>query len=387
MKRLRFGLLFLLAGAAPAGIAQVEQTTGGWCSPAQNGNNNQVVCNGVDPRAMARLNELLDLKDLSLKQKTDEANGWARKYTELNAQFEETKKQLAAKGEDTTLVQTAQDLLHEGKLEEARKIYDRLIASDEGNVDRAARDHFSRATIFALQFRIGDALPDYARAYQYRPDDPSYAGDYAIALWRQKDYPKAETVLQRLVPQERTLAAQNPAANRPALAATLNNLGIVYRDTNRYPEAEAAYQEAIGIRRELAAQSPTAYRPDLAQTLNNLGTVYIDTNRYPEAEAAYKEAAGIRRGLAARDPAAYRPDLAATLNSLGILYRDTHRYPEAEAAYREAAGIWRELAAQSPAAYRPDLARTLNNLGTFYADTHRFAEAEAAYKEAAGIRR
>ena len=198
----------LLAFAAGTGlvVADVAQTTGSgsWCSPAQNGNGNTVICNGVDPRAMNRLNELLDRKDLDLKQKTAEANDWAHRYNELNAQLEETKKQLTGKGEDATLVETAQDLLHQGKLEEARAIFDRLIKSDEANVDRAAQDHFGRASVFALQFRLDEALPDYAKAYQYRPDDQRYAEAYAHALYMQKDYAKEEQVSQELLRQRRS---------------------------------------------------------------------------------------------------------------------------------------------------------------------------------------
>src|SRR5271155_4210737 len=95
------GLLVFAAGA-PSATPETTQTTGSgsWCSPAQNGIGNTVICNGVDPRALDRLNELLDGKDLDLKQKTDEANEWARRYTDLNTQLDETKKQLTAKGED-----------------------------------------------------------------------------------------------------------------------------------------------------------------------------------------------------------------------------------------------------------------------------------------------
>jgi len=157
-------LLGMFAGATPAVAAEVEQSTAGPCSPIQSGNNDVVNCNGVPQRAVDRLNELLDRKDLDLKQKTAEANDWARRYNELNTQLEETKKQLTANGEDATLVQTAQDLLHEGKLEEAHVIFDRLIKSDEGSVDRAAQDHFGRASVFALEFRLDEALPDYAKA-------------------------------------------------------------------------------------------------------------------------------------------------------------------------------------------------------------------------------
>src|SRR5271165_2165285 len=387
MRRGVVGLLVMFAGAEPVVAAEVWQSTTGWCSPIQSGNNNVVNCNGVDPRAMDRLNERLDRKGLDPKQKIAEANDWVRRYTELNAQLEETQKQLTAKGEDATQVETAQDLLHEGKLEEARAIFDRLIQSDKANVDRAAQDFFGRASVFALQFRLDEALPDYAEAYQYRPNDQRFATAYAYALQQQKDYPKAESVLQELLRQRRSLAAQNPAAYRPDLAGTLNNLGVLYDETRRFADAEAAYREAAGIRRELAAQNPAAYRPDLARTLNNLGILYDETDRFAEGEAAKREAAGIERALAAQNPAAYRPDLARTLNNLGALYDDTHRFAEAEAAYKEAAGIYRELAAQNPAAYRRDLATTLNLLGILYDETRRFAEAEAAYREAAGIRR
>jgi hypothetical protein len=46
-----FSLFAFTTGSLAA--ADVTQTTGvgSWCSPAQNGNGNTVICNGVDPRA------------------------------------------------------------------------------------------------------------------------------------------------------------------------------------------------------------------------------------------------------------------------------------------------------------------------------------------------
>ena len=105
--------------------------------------------------------------------------------------------------------------MHEGKLEEARAIFDRLLKSDEANVDRAAQDHFGRASVFALQFRLDEALPDYAKAYQYRPDDLRFAEAYSYALQQQRDYPKAELVLQKLLGQRRELAARTPPPTGP----------------------------------------------------------------------------------------------------------------------------------------------------------------------------
>ncbi len=115
--------LAALACTTPAAGAGVDQSTSGWCSPAINGNGNRMDCRGVDPRAMRRLEELLDQKDRDLnqknrdlKEKIAEANEWAQKYTEANTELINVRRQLEAKGEDATLVQMAQNFLHEGNL-------------------------------------------------------------------------------------------------------------------------------------------------------------------------------------------------------------------------------------------------------------------------------
>jgi tetratricopeptide (TPR) repeat protein len=101
-------------------------------------------------------------------------------------------------------------------------------------------------------------------------------------------------------------------------------------------DAETANTEALAIRRDLAQRDPGAYRPDVAATLNNLAVLYRDTGRLADAETANTEALAIRRDLAQRDPGAYRPDVAQTLNNLAVLYRDTGRLADAETAYTEA---------------------------------------------------
>jgi hypothetical protein len=64
-------------------------------------------------------NELLTNQNISLQQKTEEANKLAQKYNDLSTQFEDAKRQLEARGEDPKSIQAAQELLHQGKLEEA----------------------------------------------------------------------------------------------------------------------------------------------------------------------------------------------------------------------------------------------------------------------------
>jgi tetratricopeptide (TPR) repeat protein len=378
-------LLAVLTWSGMATAVDVEQSTGGPCSPAINGNHNTVNCSGVDPRAMKWLLDELDRKNRDLDEKIAEANEWARKYKDLDAQLTDARRQLEAKGEDATLVQTAQRLLHEGKLDEARKIYDRLITSDEANVDRAAENHYVRANIFSLEFRMTDALRDYAQAYQYRPDNLQYAIGYAGAAFRERQYSEAEMVLTAALQLSRDLAARDPS-NQSQVAKTLNSLGVLYTNTGRPAEAEKAYREALPTYRDLAARDPATYRPMLAMVLENLGNLYTTTGRYAEGEKILTEALTIYSDLAIGDPR-WRPYFAGMLVNLGNLYTTVGRYPEAEKTLTEALKTYRDLDARASGAYRPGVASTLNDLGNLYASTGRPDEAEKAYKEALAIRR
>ncbi len=64
-------IAFLVAIGLPAQqepASRIEQKTAGWCAPAVADieGNVTINCQGVDPKALARLNELLDLTDFLL---------------------------------------------------------------------------------------------------------------------------------------------------------------------------------------------------------------------------------------------------------------------------------------------------------------------------------
>src|SRR3984893_15911145 len=73
-----------LIGGIPASATETQQTTTGANSPAIIGNDNKVTFNDIDARALKRLNDQLDEKDLTIAQKVAEAEEWARKYRELD---------------------------------------------------------------------------------------------------------------------------------------------------------------------------------------------------------------------------------------------------------------------------------------------------------------
>jgi tetratricopeptide (TPR) repeat protein len=71
----------------------------------------------------------------------------------------------------------------------------------------------------------------------------------------------------------RGLAANDPAAYRPGLADTLNNLGVLYSNTGRLADADKAYSEALTIYRELASSNSKVYAARITALTQLLATL------------------------------------------------------------------------------------------------------------------
>src|SRR5271165_4757592 len=370
--------IVLLVMAAQEAQPTIVQRSSGWCSPniAHVAGNVSVNCIGVDPRALKRLNAELNRKNLQLSDKIREADEWTAKYNELEARFSEA-------GDDSALSRQAEEYLHEGELEKAGAVLDQVLQKEQKQVDLIAANHYNRALIFEMEYRPQDALPHLEKAYGYHPDEWKYGDRYGYALLMRNDYSGAEPVLLVTLANARRLARANAPAYQPHVAATLDELALLYRYTNRLKEAEAALQEALGIYRPLIRANAVAYQWDASDALMNLGAVYYATERMKEAEDTYEEALAILRA----NPAAYRRKLIEALEDLGDVYRRTQRMREAEAVYQEALDSCRQLAITEPDAYQAYLSSTLTNLANLYLQAQRMTEAEAAYQEALSIRR
>ena len=91
-----------------------------------------------------------------------------------------------------------------------------------------------------------------------------------------------------------------------------------------------AFNDALVIRRQLAKNSPATYLPYVGNTLNNLGALYRDTQRMREAENTLLEAREIRAELAAKNPSVYTRNLVQTLRNLQELYNQMGRTEDAQ---------------------------------------------------------
>jgi len=403
---MRYGLLIFIGwiGCCSVSYGAFDSTsTKGNCSPIINGGSVTITCIDIPEKALAQLNELLnspekwdqvydsartirnlndslETKDeklhrteLTLQEKTAEAEKWAQGYKELESRLQAE--------DDNELSKQALTALQAGDLNKAGELLDKLIAQREQTVDKLASDHFNRAKVFELQFKPIQALQHAEKAYHYRPENTEYAHKYAMLLQQQNQCAQAITIY------EQNLQRLREAGDRANVASTLNNLGLLYSDTQRLKEGKASYQEALTTYQDLAKANLQTYSSYVAMTLNNLSILYQNTQQLEEGETSLQETLTIYQDLAKANSQAYLPYVATTLNNLGILYKNMQRFEEGEASYQEALTIYRDLAKANSQAYLPYVATTLNNLGNLYQVTQRLNEGETSYQEALTIRR
>ena len=228
----------------------------------------------------------------------------------IRAQQNRLSARLAAISDDGNLGRQAWALIENGKFDEAAALLDRIIAKQEAQIDLLADSYFMRGDILRLQFRHKEALAYFEKAYHYRPDNSSYALNYALSLIRERNFTKAIEVYSVLVKQLRTKPPNARIDPRkieevgPAIAGSLYYLADAYRGVGRLVEAESTYKEALAAYRDLAVQHPALSGAGIVYTLSSLADLYRAMQRPTEAYAACVEVFPLvsqsqRRGRAA----------------------------------------------------------------------------------------
>ena len=136
-------------------------------------------------------------------------------------------------------------------------------------------------------------------------------------------------------------------------ARMLNNLGMLYGQTERRNQAIAIFDSAEKIQKSLAANHsdiPTIRR-DLARTLNNKGVQQWKTEgKRTSAEVTFGEAIELIEALIRDFPSvpAYRDELATVRRTQGGLLQEGQRPEEAEAAFGKSLAIHQALVKDFP---------------------------------------
>jgi tetratricopeptide (TPR) repeat protein len=115
------------------------------------------------------------------------------------------------------------------------------------------------------------------------------------------------------------LAAGNPQAFLPDMAASLTNRGNIHLLENRLQEARKAQEEAITILRELAAGNPQAFLPGVARTAAALGTLHYLENNPTQGRQLMQEALTIFQRFATQSPGQFSREIKAITDYLAEL--------------------------------------------------------------------
>jgi CHAT domain-containing protein/Tfp pilus assembly protein PilF len=154
----------------------------------------------------------------------------------------------------------------------------------------------------------------------------------------------------------------------------LSNLAALYQRQDRYADAEPLFKRSLVLREKALGRE----HPDVAQSLNNLATHYEKQDRHADSEPLF------RRALAIYEKAAgpVHPAVATVLNNLGQVAKVQSRNAEAEPLIRRSLAIREKVLGPD----HPDVARSLNNLADLYERQGRYAEAEPLFERALAVR-
>ena len=229
-----------------------------------------------------------------------------------------------------------------------------------------------RAANYAEAERYLRSAVDIAEATKASDTDKSAAlSDLAHALLGQDRLAESEKLFERAL----EIVRSSPTVDRRRIPLVLNNLGALYRLTERYVRSESLLTEA----RKLTEQELGPEHAPMASVLNNLGVLYLMTNRRKLAEATLKQALVLSEKEVVPD----YPDNALILNNLAALYMRKKKWDLAEPLLRRALQIIETQLSPE----HPDAAFTLISLGLVYEGRNKLVESEKALRRALHIHR
>lgn len=174
---------------------------------------------------------------------------------------------------------------------------------------------------------------------------------------------------------ERALAVRQRLGNEQSIAATLHNMGILYRERGEVDRAADAFTRALAIKRRLHGSDK---HPNVMITLENAAKNLSRNGRPAEAIPVFEHILAVRReqdGFESRN-------VSLGHNELGAVLHDAGRFRDAAAHYREAMRIDVALGGPEDTA----AARPLNNLASALEDMGDYAAAEPLFRRSLAMR-
>ena len=176
------------------------------------------------------------------------------------------------------------------------------------------------------------------------------------------DYPKALNYYKQ------SLKIDEQIGDQIGIAATLNNIGLIYACQGYYPTALDYYAQDLKIEEQIGNQK------GIAKSFNNIGIIYYKQGDYPKALNYYNKSLKIKEEIGDQKGA------AASLNNIGIIYFKQGDYLEALDCYTQSIKIKEQIGNQF------GIAPSLINIGNVYERQGDYSQALDYYTQSLKIK-
>jgi len=233
----------------------------------------------------------------------------------------------------TALLGDAVALHRAGRLADAERIYNQILAVDPEHCDCL---HLV-GVILRQRGKPAQAVAQIDLSLAKNPDNASAWNNRGTALYELKRFEEA------IASYDRALAIS------PVFAFALSNRGAALYALKRFDEALTSYDDALAV------------QPNYLEALSNRGNALKELKRFDEALASFDRALSVQ------------PDYAEAHLNRGLVLQELKRRDEALASYDRALAI------------RPDFVEALSNRGSVLNELKRFDEALASCDRALAL--
>ncbi|HEX7061973.1 MAG TPA: CHAT domain-containing tetratricopeptide repeat protein [Woeseiaceae bacterium] len=242
-------------------------------------------------------------------------------------------------------------------LDDARRL---LVGGQYPEAERRARDALAR-----LQ-REGHAGSTAAA---------EWLDVLVTALWRGGKSSEAETVT--LAERAIEIKEQQLGPDDPALAASLDNAGVLFFVRGEYERALPLYERARAIWEAAVATAPQ-HKGDLGKVYSHLGPLFQELGQYSTAREHYERALALFRETLGPD----HMQVAMTENNLATLLARVGDYGAASELYRHSLATLESRVGTE----HPLIANSKHNIAELEQRMGRLEDAVRHYQEAAGLK-
>jgi tetratricopeptide (TPR) repeat protein len=319
----------------------------------------------MDQKVISTFLDTINRQQKDYQEKATEVELWIRRYDELSMR-------LGTSGAFSQLREEVKKRFQEGDLEGAGRAKDQIIAGEEGLVDQLAEDYYERAEMLVLQLKPMEAQKFYAKAFQYRSTNTTYAEAYARNLCDTNQRDKAQTVYQVSANELRSLTKLEPEKYAGSLSCTLVDIAGLYYLNGAYDQARLAAEEALRVAHQISPQDGREAQEHIADALTSRGIIAVKQGKIDDGQIKLLEAEEIYSKINVTN--SNRPIL---FEALANISRDKKNKGDEERELAHAVMYEEELTRTKPMDHRSRLVHGLRLLFDFYKSDEDFKGARS----------